>query len=87
MSVARYGLPDIMNTEQGSQFTASVLDALQELVTRLDNGKGAVLARRVDLGKTTVHYWLKQGGTPALPAHPRIASQTDYRCRSCSSAS
>jgi hypothetical protein len=53
----------------------TILDAIQELVTRLDNGKGAVFARRVGLGKTTVHYWLKEGGTPALPAHLRIASQ------------
>lgn len=53
----------------------AMLDAIQELVTRLDNGKGAVFARRVDLSKTTVHYWLKEGGAPALPAHLRIASQ------------
>ncbi|TAM85135.1 TetR family transcriptional regulator [bacterium] len=51
-------------------------DAIQTLVTRLDNGKGALFARRVGLSKTTVHYWLKQAGAPALPAHLRIASQT-----------
>jgi DNA-binding phage protein len=54
----------------------AMLDAIQTLVTRLDNGKGALFARRVGLSKTTVHYWLKQAGAPALPAHLRIASQT-----------
>jgi DNA-binding phage protein len=54
----------------------TMLEAIQALVTRLDNGKGAVFARRVGLSKTTVHYWLKEGGAPALPAHLRIASQT-----------
>ena len=54
----------------------AMLDAIQALVTRLDNGKGAVFARRLGLSKTTVHYWLKEGGAPALPAHLRIASQT-----------
>lgn len=54
----------------------AMLDAIQALVTRLDNGKGAVFARRLGLSKTTVHYWPKEGGIPGLPAHLRIASQT-----------
>ncbi|MCW0024739.1 TniQ family protein [Burkholderia pseudomallei] len=53
-----------------------MLDAIQTLVTQVDNGKGAVFARRLGLSKTTVHHWLKEGGAPALPAHLRIASQT-----------
>ncbi|HIE5945934.1 MULTISPECIES: TniQ family protein [Burkholderia cepacia complex] len=51
-------------------------DTIRELVTRLDNGKAAIFARRIGLSKVTVHYWLKQDGTPSLSAHLRIASQT-----------
>ncbi len=51
-------------------------DAIQELVTRLDHGKSAAFARRIGLGKATVHNWLKDGGIPSLDAHLRIASQT-----------
>jgi DNA-binding phage protein len=53
-----------------------MLGAILALVTKLDNGKGAVFARRIGLGKATVHHWLKNGGTPTLSAHLRIASQT-----------
>lgn len=62
-----------LETPPGRQ---TMLDAINALVTRLDNGKGAVFARRVGLSKTTVHYWLKEGGAPTLQAHLRIASQT-----------
>lgn len=51
-------------------------EALQDLVTRIDQGKSALFARRIGLGKATVHNWLKDGGIPSLDAHLRIASQT-----------
>ena len=56
--------------------TKGLLDTIKELVDRLDDGKGAIFARRIGLSKTTVHYWLKEGGCPTLPALLRIASQT-----------
>jgi DNA-binding phage protein len=49
---------------------------IRELITRLDNGKSAVFARRIGLSKPTVHHWLKAGGLPTLKAHLHIASQT-----------
>ncbi|MCF1369329.1 TniQ family protein [Burkholderia cenocepacia] len=51
-------------------------DTIRQLVARLDNGKGAIFARRIGVSKVTVHCWLKKDGTPSLPAHLRIASQT-----------
>jgi hypothetical protein len=54
----------------------TMVDGVLTLVERLDGGKSALFARRIGLNKTTVHYWLKQGGVPTLAAHLRIASQT-----------
>lgn len=54
----------------------AMLSVIRALVTQLDNGKGAVFARRVGLSKTTVHYWLKDGGAPTLAAHLRVAAGT-----------
>ncbi|NWK45969.1 TniQ family protein [Ralstonia pickettii] len=51
----------------------SLQDTIQELVTRLDNGKSATFARRIGVSKGTVHHWLKDGGTPTLPALLQIA--------------
>lgn len=47
--------------------------AIGELVARLDQGKSASFARRVGLGKGTVHHWVKVGGVPTLDASLRIA--------------
>ena len=54
----------------------AVHDTVQALVEQLDGGKSALFARRIGLGKATVHNWLKDGGIPSLDAHVRIASQT-----------
>ncbi|PLZ01039.1 TetR family transcriptional regulator [Burkholderia sp. WAC0059] len=54
---------------------ATLHDTINELVTRLDNGKSAVFARRIGLGKATVHHWLREGGVPTLSALLHIASQ------------
>lgn len=43
-------------------------EAIRTLVTRLDHGKSAVFARRIGLGKATVHNWLQSGGIPTLSA-------------------
>jgi hypothetical protein len=53
-----------------------MMEGMLKLIERLDGGRSALFARRIGLNKTTVHYWLKQGGVPTLAAHLRIASQT-----------
>ncbi|MFL9887356.1 TniQ family protein [Paraburkholderia agricolaris] len=52
------------------------IKGLFNLVICLDDGKNAVFARRIGLNRSTVHYWLKEGGIPTIAAHLRIASQT-----------
>lgn len=52
----------------------SLVSAIQMIVTRMDAGKSAVFARRIGLSKTTVHHWLKDGGTPTLSASLQIAA-------------
>ncbi|CAE6714809.1 TniQ family protein [Paraburkholderia nemoris] len=54
----------------------AMIEGLFNLVSRLDDGKIAVFARRIGLNKSTVHYWFNQGGTPAMRAHLCIVSQT-----------
>ncbi|REG51069.1 TniQ protein [Paraburkholderia sp. BL6669N2] len=66
----------VQSTLPSTPTTKGLLDTIRELVDRLDDGKSAIFARRIGLGKTTVHYWLKEGGCPTLPALLRIASQT-----------
>ncbi|WP_027491034.1 TniQ family protein [Methyloversatilis discipulorum] len=44
-----------------------------ELVARLDHGRSAAFARRIGLGKGTVHHWVQVGGVPTLEASLRIA--------------
>ncbi|WMY12854.1 hypothetical protein [Paraburkholderia phenoliruptrix] len=53
-----------------------MIDGIAKLVEQLDGGMTARFARRIGLTKTTVHWWLKQGGVPTLAAHLRIASHT-----------
>lgn len=50
-----------------------LVSAIETIVARMDGGKSAVFARRIGLSKTTVHHWLKDGGTPALSASLQIA--------------
>ncbi|SPB14784.1 TetR family transcriptional regulator [Caballeronia novacaledonica] len=54
----------------------TMIAGILKLVEQLDGGMSARFARRIGLNKSTVHYWLKQGGVPTLAAHLRIASQT-----------
>lgn len=55
---------------------APMTDGILKLVDKLDGGKYALFARRIGLNKSTVHYWLREGGAPTVEAHLRIASQT-----------
>ncbi|CAL8477061.1 TniQ family protein [Caballeronia sp. S22] len=54
----------------------NVTEGLRKLVDELDGGKSARFAQRIGANKSTVHWWLQQGGVPTLAAHLRIASQT-----------
>jgi hypothetical protein len=53
-----------------------MMERILKLVKQLDGGMNARFARRIGANKSTVHWWLKQGGVPTLAAHLRIASQT-----------
>ncbi|WP_250477328.1 hypothetical protein [Caballeronia sp. INML1] len=55
------------------------MEGIRALVQHLDDGNSAMFARRIGLGKATVHHWLKEDGIPTLPALLRIASQTGLR--------
>lgn len=67
----------LLLSAQGGQETRPSRDVLQEairtVVTRLDHGKSAAFARRIGLGKATVHHWLQEGGIPTLGASLRMA--------------
>ncbi|WP_081063714.1 TniQ family protein [Burkholderia multivorans] len=54
----------------------AMIERVRKLVEQLDDGKSARFARRIGLNRSTVHWWLQQGGVPTLAAHLRIASQT-----------
>ncbi|MFL9887355.1 hypothetical protein PQR66_30275 [Paraburkholderia agricolaris] len=53
-----------------------MISGILRLVSNLDDGNSAAFARRIGLAKTTVHYWLQQGGIPSMAGHLRMASQT-----------
>ena len=55
---------------------ASMMEGILKLMKQLDGGMNARFARRIGANKSTVHWWLKQGGVPTLAAHLGIASQT-----------
>lgn len=40
----------------------------------MDNGQSAAFARRIGIGKSTIHHWLKTGGTPTLEISLKIAA-------------
>jgi DNA-binding phage protein len=54
----------------------TMIQGILKLVEQFDDGMSARFARRIGLTKSTVHWWLRQGGVPTLAAHLRIASQT-----------
>ncbi|REG51060.1 TniQ protein [Paraburkholderia sp. BL6669N2] len=54
----------------------TMTEVILKLIGQLDDGQSARFARRIGLNRSTVHYWLNQGGVPTLAAHLRIASQT-----------
>lgn len=64
---------------EGPVLRHPLIEGIRRLSEDLSDGKSAVFARRLGLNKSTVHYWLAQGGTPAITAHLRIASQTGVR--------
>jgi DNA-binding phage protein len=69
----------VQNTLLSKVTREALLQGIRALVQHLDGGNSAMFARRIGLGKATVHNWLKGDGTPTLPALLRIASQTGLR--------
>lgn len=53
-----------------------LLDAISHIITQMDGGQAASFARRIGIGKSTVHHWLKGTGTPTLGVSLSIASQS-----------
>lgn len=50
--------------------------ALHALITRMDAGQGAAFARRIGMGKATVHNWIKGGGLPTLQGALQVAAHS-----------
>ncbi|WMY11103.1 TniQ family protein [Paraburkholderia phenoliruptrix] len=55
---------------------ATLRSTIQRLIDCMDDGKSAVFARRLGLGKTILHHWLTGAGAPSLAGLLRIASAT-----------
>jgi hypothetical protein len=55
---------------------AKLMEAIAHIITEMDGGQGARFARRIGIGKSTVHHWLKGTGTPTLGVSLSIASQS-----------
>jgi hypothetical protein len=54
---------------------AALLQAVEHIISLMDGGQPAAFARRVGIGKSTVHHWLKKG-TPTLGMSLGIAAQS-----------
>lgn len=55
---------------------ANLMAAVTHIITSMDGGNSARFARRIGVGKSTVHHWLKGPGTPTLDVSLNIASQS-----------
>jgi len=51
-------------------------DAIRDLVARLDGGKGALFAKRIEVSKGTVHYWTRGETIPTMTACLRISANS-----------
>jgi transcriptional regulator with XRE-family HTH domain len=68
----------LLAAQDGLSMTPSrsqLMTALNAIILQMDGGQGAVFARRIGIGKSTVHHWLKGTGTPTLGVSLSIASQ------------
>lgn len=54
----------------------ALIEGIAHLITEMDYGEYAPFARRIGVGKSTVHHWLRCNGTPTLEASLKIAAQT-----------
>ncbi|RJG06289.1 helix-turn-helix domain-containing protein [Noviherbaspirillum cavernae] len=54
---------------------------ITQLIAEMDNGQSAAFARRIGIGKSTIHHWLKTGGTPTLEISLKIAAQCGLSLR------
>lgn len=53
-----------------------LIGAIEHIVGEMDGGQSARFAKRVNLAKSTVHYWLQSDKTPTLDASLNVASQS-----------
>lgn len=53
----------------------SLISTITHIITELDGGQSAAFARRIGIGKSTVHHWLKGPGIPKLGISLQIALQ------------
>lgn len=51
-----------------------LIGAVTRIITEMDAGQSAAFARRVGVGKSTVHHWLNRHGTPKLAVSLNISS-------------
>ncbi len=52
---------------------ADLMAGVTRIITEIDNGQSALFARRLGIGKSTVHHWIKGPNTPTLEASLNIA--------------
>lgn len=52
----------------------TLIDSILRIIAEIDGGKSSVFAKRVGIGKSTVHHWLKGDGTPTLSMSLQIAA-------------
>jgi DNA-binding XRE family transcriptional regulator len=53
---------------------SEVIGAITQIVSKAHGGMAAPFSRRIGIAKSTVHHWLKEGGTPSLEISLKIAA-------------
>jgi len=53
---------------------SQLIGAITQIVSTAHGGKAAPFSRRIGIAKSTVHHWLKEGGTPSLEISLKIAA-------------
>jgi len=69
---------DLLATQASHTVSPSrdaLVTAMEKLILEMDDGRYAAFARRIGAGKSTVHHWLKNAGTPTLEVSLNIAAQ------------
>lgn len=51
-----------------------LMTTITHLIEEMDNGKSAAFARRIGVGKSTIHHWFKGQGVPTLQVSLKISA-------------